>query len=152
MTLAVLAGLAVSLPLAVPGDLVAQGDTIRAESADTVTNETLVYRRERFVYPTDTRRNPFRNLLTLEDAGLFLGGNFVRLGDLGPGAATDERRTLTGSQASAIAGATAGVPGPYGPGLDLVVELVPLRQGLRAAGAPLGCPNCAVNDLFFLFI
>jgi Tfp pilus assembly protein PilP len=28
-----------------------------------------VYRRERFVYPSDGRRNPFLSLLTLEDAG-----------------------------------------------------------------------------------
>ena len=69
MTLAVLAALAILLPLAAPGDLVAQNDTIRAESADTAMSETVVYRRERFVYPTDTRRNPFENLLTRDDAG-----------------------------------------------------------------------------------
>ncbi len=28
-----------------------------------------IYRREKFVYPTDSRRNPFTSLLTLEDAG-----------------------------------------------------------------------------------
>ncbi len=28
-----------------------------------------IYRRERFVYPTNNRRNPFVSLLTLEDAG-----------------------------------------------------------------------------------
>lgn len=29
----------------------------------------LIYRRERFVYPTDNRRNPFVSLLSLDDAG-----------------------------------------------------------------------------------
>ncbi len=29
----------------------------------------LIYRREKFVYPTDNRRNPFVSLLTLDDAG-----------------------------------------------------------------------------------
>lgn len=31
--------------------------------------QDIVYRRERFVYPMDNRRNPFASLLTQEDAG-----------------------------------------------------------------------------------
>lgn len=31
--------------------------------------DNVIYRRERFVYPTDNRRNPFLSLLTIEDAG-----------------------------------------------------------------------------------
>lgn len=53
--------------------------------------------------------------LTLENAGLFFGGTFVSLGNLAPGATVDEQRTLTGNQASAVAGATTGGAGPYGP-------------------------------------
>lgn len=53
--------------------------------------------------------------LTLDNAGLFFGGTFVSLGDLAPGATASEKQTLTGSQASAVAGATAGIASPYGP-------------------------------------
>lgn len=48
----------------------ASQDTVRASAGDTAAlGQPVIYRRERFVYPTDGRRNPFQSLLTLEDAG-----------------------------------------------------------------------------------
>ena len=45
-------------------------DTTEAEPAAAPVEEVdAIYRRERFVYPTDNRRNPFISLLNLEDAG-----------------------------------------------------------------------------------
>lgn len=45
-------------------------DTVRAGAADTASmSNAVIYRRERFVYPANQRRNPFQSLLTLEDAG-----------------------------------------------------------------------------------
>jgi Tfp pilus assembly protein PilP len=58
-----LAGLAAGTP---PTRLIAQ-DTAQASRQATVGE--AIYRRERFVYPTDNRRNPFLSLLTVEDAG-----------------------------------------------------------------------------------
>lgn len=55
--------------LAVP----AQQDTARADTAQArqgaATTDEAVYRRERFVYPLDGRRNPFLSLLQQDDAG-----------------------------------------------------------------------------------
>ena len=34
-----------------------------------VVQGNVIYHRERFVYPTDNRRNPFQSLLLIEDAG-----------------------------------------------------------------------------------
>jgi hypothetical protein len=45
-------------------------DTVQAGAADTAgMSNVVIYRRERFVYPSNDRRNPFQSLLTLEDAG-----------------------------------------------------------------------------------
>lgn len=45
-------------------------DTASQQPAPRQTAPTeAIYRRERFVYPTNNRRNPFVSLLTLEDAG-----------------------------------------------------------------------------------
>lgn len=40
-----------------------------APALTAVIQNNVVYHRERFVYPTDNRRNPFLSLLTIEDAG-----------------------------------------------------------------------------------
>lgn len=45
-------------------------DTVTAQPpAQQAAPTEAIYRRERFVYPTDNRRNPFLSLLDLEDAG-----------------------------------------------------------------------------------
>ena len=49
-----------------PGPLVPQDTTRAAPQAE---QRDLIYRREKFVYPADNRRNPFVSLLTLDDAG-----------------------------------------------------------------------------------
>lgn len=46
----------------------AQQDTAQVQQG-TANPEEAVYRRERFVYPTDTRRNPFLSLIERDDAG-----------------------------------------------------------------------------------
>lgn len=66
---------ALSLILAVPtlaigllaAPAAAQDTTQVAQPAQAPTAE--VYRRERFVYPTDNRRNPFTNLIEADDTG-----------------------------------------------------------------------------------
>lgn len=60
---------ATSEPATAPGVPAAQQDTVRASSDTALVRGPGVYRRERFVYPSDRRRNPFQSLLTLEDAG-----------------------------------------------------------------------------------
>lgn len=55
-----------------PGDIQrasAVQDTSRARVQSEADPQTTVYRRERFVYPTDNRRNPFLSLLDVEDVG-----------------------------------------------------------------------------------
>ena len=55
-----------------PGDLQdtpAVQDSSRALSPGAVDPQETVYRRERYVYPTDGRRNPFLSLLDVEDVG-----------------------------------------------------------------------------------
>ncbi len=44
-------------------------DTVSGQPAAQAQRTEAIYRRERFVYPTDNRRNPFVSLLNLEDAG-----------------------------------------------------------------------------------
>lgn len=61
-TLTILASLSTTAPTAY-----AVQDTANVQAASGETD--AVYRRERFVYPTDNRRNPFVSLLDLDDAG-----------------------------------------------------------------------------------
>jgi Tfp pilus assembly protein PilP len=56
-----------SLGLGAAPNPVAPQDTTRA--AAQAGQRDVIYRREKFVYPTDNRRDPFVSLLTLEDAG-----------------------------------------------------------------------------------
>ncbi|UCF18856.1 MAG: hypothetical protein JSU87_13115 [Gemmatimonadota bacterium] len=49
------------------GGIVGQPDTAQVRPA--APEQDVIYQRERFVYPTDNRRNPFQSLLELEDAG-----------------------------------------------------------------------------------
>ncbi|UCC49486.1 MAG: hypothetical protein JSV41_04780 [Gemmatimonadota bacterium] len=56
-----------SLGLGAAPDPVALQDTTRATGQ--AGQSDVIYRREKFVYPTDNRRDPFISLLTLEDAG-----------------------------------------------------------------------------------
>ncbi|MGD8698316.1 MAG: hypothetical protein PVJ43_03435 [Gemmatimonadales bacterium] len=44
-------------------------DTSQARAPAAADPQATVYRRERFVYPTDNRRNPFLSLLDVEDVG-----------------------------------------------------------------------------------
>lgn len=53
------------MPAGPPPNAAVVQDTATAQESDV----DAVYRRESFVYPTDSRRNPFISLLTLEDAG-----------------------------------------------------------------------------------
>ncbi len=50
-------------------DTSAVQDSAQAQAPGQAQSGEAVYRRERFVYPTDGRRNPFVSLLTLEDVG-----------------------------------------------------------------------------------
>ncbi len=52
---------------AVSSGSVLQQDTAQVRPA--APEQDVIYRRERFVYPTDSRRNPFQSLLELDDAG-----------------------------------------------------------------------------------
>ncbi len=63
--LTALAGLPTEAP-AVPA--VQDTTELQAAARQAVASEAI-YRRERFVYPTDNRRNPFISLLEVEDAG-----------------------------------------------------------------------------------
>lgn len=56
-----------------PGAVIPQDTTQTQDTAQVQARPQgelgAIYRRERFVYPTDSRRDPFVSLLTLEDAG-----------------------------------------------------------------------------------
>ena len=56
-----------SLAAGPPASVTVVQDTAQA-SRQTSQGEAI-YRREKFVYPTDSRRNPFVSLLTVDDAG-----------------------------------------------------------------------------------
>lgn len=69
MTKVTVAFLTILISLANPPAVTTHAQDEEQSSAGQVAPDELIYRREKFVYPTDSRRNPFVSLLTLTDAG-----------------------------------------------------------------------------------
>ena len=69
MTKVTVALLTILISLANPPAVTTHVQDEEQSSAGQVAPAELIYRREKFVYPTDSRRNPFVSLLTLTDAG-----------------------------------------------------------------------------------